>query len=142
MKKGSKHSVETIRKIRKNHRHFQSKNTRIKISISHKKLKLIGEKCCAWKGDKVGIFAIHQWVAKHKLKSKLCEFCGKEKDSFGDTKLELANIKNHQYTRNPDDYKWGHSRCHQKLDIKLGLKKRNKETGRFIPIGRNAEGII
>lgn len=121
-----------------------SKETRRKISISHKKLKLIDEKCCAWKGDKAGELALHNWVKKHKQKPKWCEDCKKEK------KLELANIRNHKYTRNPDDYRWLCLSCHSKIDDKINNIKSKTAWQMFkdflIKIkfvkSRNAEGII
>jgi hypothetical protein len=68
------------------------------------------------KKQNAGKNAIHIWVRNHKPKPKLCEFCHKEKDHLGHTRLALANIKNHNYTRNPNDYKWGHYSCHEKYD--------------------------
>lgn len=97
------HSEETKQKMRKLHKAH---------SISPDKIRA-GENHPSWKGDEVGLTQIHQWVMKHKVKSPICEECGKE------GKLYLANIKNHQYTRNPDDYKWLCASCHQLLDRKV-----------------------
>jgi hypothetical protein len=83
-----------------------------KISLAN-----TNEKNINWKGNKAGKLAFHSWLRKNKPKPNFCEFCGKEKDKHGHTKLALANIKNHQYTRNPDDYKWGHYSCHKKYDL-------------------------
>lgn len=32
-------------------------------------------------------------------------------------KLNLANMKNHNYTRNVEDYKWLCYSCHRKMDL-------------------------
>lgn len=107
--KGYKHSEETKNKI-----------SRLKIgkklppfTKEHKNkisLKLKAEKNGNWQGDNVGCAGIHQWVSKRKIKPLLCEFCNK-KESY-----DIANINNHQYTRNINDYKWLCRSCHKKLD--------------------------
>jgi uncharacterized protein with PIN domain len=66
-----------------------------------------------WKGDKAGKVALHIWLAKNKPKSKLCEKCNDKR------KLSLSNIRNHQYTRNPNDYKWLCYSCHKKYDLQI-----------------------
>lgn len=78
------------------------------------------------KDDNISYTQFHKWVRDNKPKPKFCELCGKEKDYLGKTKLELANIKNHNYSRNPDDYKWSHHSCHFKFD------KNGKCNGEFI----------
>ncbi len=71
-----------------------------------------------WKGDKASSLAFHVWLRKNKPKPLLCEECNKER------KLDLANTKNHVYTRNPKDYKYLCRSCHSKLDNKyLSFKK-------------------
>lgn len=87
------------------------------------KERFTNEKNPAWKGDKAKTISYHAWLSRHKPKSKVCEFCGKTKDKFGHTKLVLANINNHQYTRNPKHYKWGHYSCHNRYDS-LNRKKK------------------
>jgi len=64
-----------------------------------------------WKGNHAKKLTIHGWIARHKPKPKYCEECKKEK------KLCLANIKNHNYTRNVNDYKWLCYSCHMNLDL-------------------------
>ena len=71
---------------------------------------LKGENNPCWKGDKAGVEAIHKWIRQNKPKPKRCENCNKLK------KLTLANIKNHNYTRNIEDYKWFCEGCHRKMD--------------------------
>lgn len=82
--------------------------------------------------------AIHEYVRARKPRPDLCEFCNKVPPE------ELANIRNHNYTRNPDDYRWICRKCHDKLDgrgFKIGNKinlgrKRTEETKRKIRDGR------
>jgi hypothetical protein len=106
-------SEETREKLRKGRLgKYHTKESKIKIGLAQ-----LGEKSHNWKGDKAGERALHRWIRKYKLKFELCEECYKMK------KLELANIKNHQYSRNPDDYKWLCKSCHTKYDFKLGLRK-------------------
>ena len=63
-----------------------------------------------WKGDNATKISLHKWIAKNKPKSKNCEYCNKER------KLNLANMNNHNYTRNLDDYKWLCYSCHGHMD--------------------------
>jgi hypothetical protein len=125
--KGKTHSEKSKNKISEAHKNIKfSEATKRKISLGIKKLwqnlkyqeKHLKENSWNWKGDKAKCGALHDWIRKYKLKSELCEFCDKKKDNLGHTKLELANIKNHNYTRNPNDYKWGHRSCHRKFDLK------------------------
>lgn len=53
---------------------------------------------------------IHKHMRKRKPKPLFCEFC-KERPA-----RDLANLKNHNYTENINDYIWLCHRCHQKLD--------------------------
>jgi hypothetical protein len=76
----------------------------------------------SYKGDKAGKNAIHRWVEKNKPKPKICEICGKEKDHLGHTRLVLANLNNHIYRRDVNDFKYGHYSCHSKIDYPDGMK--------------------
>lgn len=125
--------------------HKVSKITRRKISTAHKELwknpkfqekiskirkgKNIGEENSKWKGNKAKKRAIHFWVRTHKPKPQynLCEFCLDKKY------YDVANIKNHKYTRNFDDYKWLCRKCHSNFDFPDGrnnkLNKINRNYG-------------
>lgn len=72
-----------------------------------------------FKGDNAGKNAFHRWIKKYKYNFGFCETCGKIAN-----RLNLANIKNHQYTRNFDDYQWLCCSCHNKLDNKVRNFKR------------------
>ena len=65
-----------------------------------------------WKGNNAGYTALHIWVRKHKYNFGFCETCGKITK-----KLDLTNINNHQYTRNPDDYQYNCRNCHRQIDL-------------------------
>ena len=65
--------------------------------------------------DNPGISAIHMWIRKYKPSQENCSVCGEHKS------LELANIKNHVYTRNLDDYLWLCRKCHTEFD-RIGEK--------------------
>jgi hypothetical protein len=93
-----------------------SKKTKRKMRLSH-----LGDKTKVWKGNQAGKSALHKWLNSVKSKPKLCEECHKKK------KLELANIKNHNYTRNPKDYKWLCHKCHSKFDFPDGRVGKNKK---------------
>lgn len=86
----------------------------------------IGEKNPMWVGDKVSYKALHDYIRVNKPKPLFCEKCGKQR------KLELANKEGKNYTRNPNDYEYDCRSCHTALDIRLGIKKRDKITGRYV----------
>jgi hypothetical protein len=104
----------------------RSKATRKKISKKITRLwqspEYRAKNKTTWRGNKVKYRALHGWLKRNKPKSRynLCEFCGKRKNKFGNTKLDIANIKNHTYTRKFEDYKWFHRGCHRKFDFPNG----------------------
>jgi hypothetical protein len=100
---GSKHTEETKRKISETHKN---------------------EKNPMWKGDKAGVNPIHRWIEKRKQKQKFCEFCHQEKE------LELASIDG-TYKRDINHFLWLCYSCHMKLDLRLGLRKRDNN-GKWI----------
>ena len=114
--KGKKHSKKTIEKIRDR---MKGKNNPMYGKHHSPKIKKYlkifwkgktGSKSNSWKGDKVGQKACHGWIREHKTPSEVCEICG------GKKLLQLANVRNHVYTRNPDDYRWYCVSCHKKRD--------------------------
>ena len=62
-----------------------------------------------WKGDDVGMYALHEYVASRKPKPKLCECCKEVKP------YDLSS-NGHTYTRNPGDWEWLCKKCHGKKD--------------------------
>lgn len=85
-----------------------SEETKRKIGQAH-----FGEKSQGWKGNNASAIAIHMWLARNKPRSPVCENCGKTFKT-----LELANIKNHIYTRKFEDYRWMCHKCHMAFDSK------------------------
>lgn len=75
-----------------------------------------------WKGLNAGYCAFHIWIKKHKPypEDSKCQICNEVKDS-----LELMNLKDHNYTRDPEDYKYACAKCHRNYD---NNKKRDKNT--------------
>jgi hypothetical protein len=93
--------------------YINSPKTRKNISLAQKGRK--GKNANAWKGDKAKEKALHKWIRNHKSKPQFCEFCNKRKP------YDIANIKNHKYTRNLKDYKWACKICHSKYDFPNGI---------------------
>ena len=60
-----------------------------------------------WKGDKVGIKSLHNWIRRRKPKPELCERCKKVPP------YDLANISG-EYKRDVNDYEWLCRSCHSK----------------------------
>ena len=71
-----------------------------------------------WKGENISAYQMHRRVAEAKLKPEVCDICHQKEDGNGNIKLELSNLKNHEYTDNPDDYQYVHRSCHKKFDKK------------------------
>ncbi len=65
-----------------------------------------------WKGNKVGLDAIHMWVLKRKPKPKFCVDC------FAKPPKDLANISQ-KYKRDINDFEWLCRRCHMLKDGRL-----------------------
>lgn len=76
------------------------------------------EKHPNWKGDKVGLDALHIWIENRKSKPDFCECCYIRKP------YDLAN-KSGQYKRDIDDYEWLCRRCHMEKDGRLEKLKEN-----------------
>jgi len=82
-----------------------------------------------WKGDDVGLVALHNWVARKYGKPQNCEDCGDTNKSV----YHWANISG-EYKRDRSDWKRLCALCHKKLDSHLlargekhGMSKLNKE---------------
>jgi len=74
-----------------------------------------------WKGDKVGMVALHDWVKRHLGYPDTCEYCGKSGLSGND--IHWAN-KSREYKRDLDDWVRLCVYCHLKYDdsaFKKGL---------------------
>lgn len=134
MKKGSKHSPETIRRIRESVsgdknpmygvRFFGKNNPFYGKTHSSKTRQIISdgmrnEKNYGWKGEMVGNKALHVWIRKNKPRPDLCDDCHIKPPK------DVATIDG-KYIRNIDYFRWLCASCHLKLDYKLGIRKHNK----------------
>lgn len=72
-----------------------------------------GDKASAWKGDRVGYGALHEWVRKVKGTPSECEFCGKK--NLSSMKIHWAN-KSGKYKRDVSDWIRLCVRCHHLFD--------------------------
>jgi len=84
-----------------------------------------GETHYGWKGDDVGISALHTWIKCHKPYTGKCEECGV---GDGGRRLDAANISQ-EYKRDVDDFRWLCRRCHMKEDGRLArFRRSSRET--------------
>ena len=67
-----------------------------------------------WKGDKVGMTALHNWVKRRLPKPFGCQSCRLIK------RLDLAN-KSDKYLRDMTDWEWLCRKCHMTKDGRLAL---------------------
>jgi hypothetical protein len=80
-----------------------------------------------WRGDNVGISALHSWCKRNFIKPNYCEKCGRNKQ------LDLSN--NGIYNRKRENWEWLCRRCHKLKDsYKRILEKK--------PISNNKSGHI
>lgn len=91
--------------------HTEETKEKVRRSVS-------GEKNSQWRGDNAGYHAVHRWLNRNYEKPVECEICNKKK------KLLLSS-KNHEYTRNIEEYQWVCRSCHQKYDHKKSLANRS-----------------
>lgn len=75
---------------------------------------LSGSRSYLWKGDNVGIDALHTYMRKHVPNPQKCNDCKKE------GKMDLANISG-EYKREVSDWEWLCRRCHMKKDGRLSI---------------------
>ncbi len=71
-----------------------------------------GERNIMWKGNRVGLDALHAWVRKRLTKPEECSKC-KEYPPY-----DLANISQ-EYKRNISDWEWLCRKCHMISDGRL-----------------------
>lgn len=81
-----------------------TQETRNKMGISK-----LGEKHPLWKGDNVGVGALHAWLKRHLLQPRLCQIC-KTRPS-----RDLANITG-IYNREFHNWKCLCRKCHSTLE--------------------------
>jgi hypothetical protein len=69
----------------------------------------IGDEHPRWTGDSATVMALHRRVHGKKERTGICEHCGRE------GRTDFANIRNHEYTDDPDDYIELCRPCHQRF---------------------------
>lgn len=90
-----------------------------KIALSH-----LCHKNGMWKGDKVGLIALHEWIRRRLPQPDYCERCNKKIK-----KLDLTNISQ-KYKRRLDDWEYLCRSCHMNVDGRLlKLHEGNKKNG-------------
>lgn len=92
-----------------------------------RRLDVAGANQWNWKGDQVGLVALHSWAKRWLSKPECCQHCGEKNP------LDLAN-KSQEYKRDLSDWLWLCRRCHMFQDgrmeklsyYKRKLSKNNK----------------
>lgn len=110
MRKGSRHSPESIEKNR-------IANSGFRNPMWGK----VNDSSPNWKGEKACLGSIHAWVKRRKPKPVFCEYCNDNKA------MELANLSG-KYLRDVDDFMWLCCRCHARLDCRQIDQYRFKES--------------
>jgi hypothetical protein len=100
---------------------------KIKISINKalaegrlsRRGQCIGIKNWAWRGEKVGYYALHSWIRRVKVRANHCEDCGRDTPPIGKgikrNYFQWANISG-QYLRELTDWKPLCYKCHKQFD--------------------------
>jgi len=128
---GKQRTIETRLKISKAKQGDIPWNKGLTKDIDERVKKFSGKNSPVWKGDDACERAFHTWITNQKPKPSVCQIC---KGTFCDNKnIELINLKNHIYTRNPDDYTWAGHKCHFTFDehgekIKKIMKEKWNDT--------------
>lgn len=151
MLKGTKHSLETIKKMklrkptelttikRKSSmlKFWRSKKGILAIkkinertrqkhliidSIPKIKKDTSNENHWNWKGNAAKYSAIHRWVKKYKGRPIKCTRCKKQNEIKGHSTIHYANI-DHKYKRNLNDYISLCARCHKEHDYLIHNQK-------------------
>lgn len=107
--------------------YIMEESTKKKISEKLKG-KNLNEKNGQWKGDKVTLPKLHEWIRRHKLPTGVCNNCKRAEKKNIET-FDLANISG-KYKRDIDDFEWLCRRCHMIKDgrlQKLHVNKRNTQ---------------
>lgn len=111
---GVKQSVETIEKRRlKQFGRKHKPSTKLKMRLS-----ALGPNNHQWKGNNISYKGVHLWLQDNKPKLNYCELCGTT-----NKRLDLANI-NGVYNRDMNNYQYLCRSCHMKTDGRmLNLRK-------------------
>src|SRR3990167_5831000 len=96
------------------YKHTEEAKNRIRMAHLGKKrpdvaVARLGSLNPMWKGDKVGIKALHRWVKNRFPKSPFCQLCKQSEPH------DLANISQ-EYKRDLSDWEWLCRHCHMTKD--------------------------
>jgi len=116
--KGHKMSKEIRRKISKTLKgqipwikgKHHSEETKKRMS-ENRKGKRIGKNNPNWKSDNIKKSAIHMWIRNNYGNANHCELCNRNRKLFN-----WANLNNHKYKRDIQDYIQLCNSCHINLD--------------------------
>jgi hypothetical protein len=79
-----------------------------------------------WKGDSVGIDALHTWIRRRFPKPEFCQECKKSPT------YDLANISN-EYKRDISDWEWLCRKCHMGKDGRNATLKKHNDIRKIKP---------
>lgn len=112
-----------------------SEETKRKISLAKTGKKMpstTGEKHWAWKGDKVGYYALHDWMVKQVPKPAFCQLCNKIQP---DELINISPVVNEKtYNRDPKNWLWSCRICHATSDRRGDRMKRYTAMRRGKPL--------
>lgn len=92
----------------------------------------VGETHPGWKGEEVKHSGCHLYIRNNYGNPKKCEDCGKVGQKVGrNWNIDWSNC-DHKYKRIREDYKGRCRSCHQKYDIKNGLRRPNQFSEKII----------
>ena len=66
--------------------------------------------------------ALHQWIRRHLPRPQTCPICNTKVPN------DVVN-RDHQYTKNLEDWFWSCRKCHMRYDFDKGYRKGHKEFG-------------
>ena len=108
--RGHKFTSRQLKRLSKAHLGQRAWNTGLKQP------QMSGENHFAWKGDKVGYFALHSWVRRILGTPMKCEFC--ERENLSRRSYHWAN-KSRDYNRDKSDWIRLCAKCHKAYDRNL-----------------------
>jgi len=138
--KGRQFSEESKRKMSESHKGMHhSEETKKKISKNSPQYYKgkFGKNHNTWKGENAHEGSIHIWNIRHYGQADHCELCGKSGNGNG-IFFQWANLKNHKYSRDIEDYIQLCNSCHQKMDngkIDIEMVRELRKQIKYIKIG-------
>ncbi len=138
---GKKHSEETKMKMRqrqmgKNNSFYGKTHTK---EHREKLSRLQKERARNW--DEIGYNQRHRRMIRKIPKSNQCSICGDREH-----RLSLMNL-NHEYNNSIKEWKWACQSCHEKHDLKKGIRRKyvnpnRNSLGQFIRGGGGKDVMV